>query len=196
MLIKEIWYTASAVIVSLGGGALLVLTFASWLGKIWATRILEKERAKYQKDLEGYKNDLDELKIIALRYSSKQFELYNEFWMALCDLENAGNCLMAEANNKNLKRFIEQFGITSLKIKKSFLFIEKNHFDQLQILLNNFRELRVGKEKLLEIRDIGNERDILKSILNNFIIQQNYKKLINKIGDDLKAQLKGGEVRV
>ena len=191
MTIEEIYQIAFAVITSLGGGALLVLGFSSWLGKIWATRILEKERAKYQKDIEHYKNELGKLKIIALRYSGKQFELYNEFWEALCDLENVGDFLITEANDENLKRFVEQFNITSLQIKKSFLFIEKDHFDQLQVLLNNFKELQVGKEKLLEIREIGNKREVLKSILSNSIIQKNYKKLINEIGDDLKKQLKG-----
>ncbi|MBU4455137.1 hypothetical protein KJ586_01330 [Patescibacteria group bacterium] len=193
MTIKEICQIAAAVITSLGGGALLVLASSSWLGKIWADRILERERAKYQKDIEHYKNELDKLKIIALRYSSKQFELYNEFWEALCDMENVGDFLMTEASNENLKRFIEQFNITSLQIKKSFLFIEKSHFDQLQNLLNNFKKLQVGKEKLLEIREISGKKEVLKNILSNFIIQKNYKKLINEIGDNLKKQLKGME---
>jgi len=191
MTIKEIYQIAFAVITSLGGGAVLVFALSSWLGKIWATRILEKERAKYQKDIECYKDELDKIKIITLRYSGKQFELYNEFWTTLCDLENTGDLLINEASNENLKKFIKQFNSTSIQIKKSFLFIEKHHYDQLQNLLNNFRELQVGKEKLLEISEIGDKREMLKNILNNFEIQKNYKKLLNEIGDKLKQQLKG-----
>jgi len=48
MLKEEIFQIALAIITSLGGSALLVLVFSSWPGKIWAVRILEKERAKYQ----------------------------------------------------------------------------------------------------------------------------------------------------
>lgn len=190
MTVGEIYQTAFAVITSLGGGALLIFVFSSWLGKVWATRILEKEKVKYQKDIEYYKNELDKLKIITMRYSGKQFESYNEFWGALCDLENAGDILMTKANDRNLKRFIEQFNIASLQIKKSYLFIEKSHFDQLQDLLNNFKKLEVEKEKLLELINIGSKREILMSTLSNFIIQKNYRELIKEIGDDLKKQLK------
>ena len=137
----------------------------------------------------GY--SLDKLKIITLRYFGKQFELYDKFWGTLCDLENVGDLLMIDASDKNLKKFIQQFNITSLQIQKSFLFIEKDHFNQLQNLLNNFKELQVGKEKLLEIREIGDKGEIVRSVLSNFTIHRNYKKLIKEIGDDLKKQLKG-----
>jgi hypothetical protein len=46
MTIQDILATAGAVILSLGGGALIVLAFSTWLGKVWADRILEKERAE------------------------------------------------------------------------------------------------------------------------------------------------------
>ena len=147
--------------------------------------------SKYQEDIESYKNDLDKLKTISLRYSGKQFELYNEFWGTLCDLENAGDLLIEEANDENLKKFIKQFNITSVQIKKAFLFIEKHHFEKLQNLLDNFKKLQVGKEKLLEIRKIGDKGEIVRSVLNNFIIHRNDKKLIKEIGDDLRKQLKG-----
>jgi len=56
-----IWSTAAAVIGSLGGGAVLVFAFSSWLGKVWATRIADAERARFSKDLEGYKHELQQL---------------------------------------------------------------------------------------------------------------------------------------
>ncbi|SME96600.1 hypothetical protein [Desulfovibrio gilichinskyi] len=49
---------ASAVVVSFGGGAAIIAACSSWLGKIWADRLMEKEKARYNKDLEVLKNDL------------------------------------------------------------------------------------------------------------------------------------------
>lgn len=56
-----IWNTAAAVLGSLGGGAVLVFACSSWLGKVWATRIADAERARFSKELEGYRNELQRL---------------------------------------------------------------------------------------------------------------------------------------
>lgn len=189
---NDVFKLAGSVIVSVGGAGFIIFCLSSWLGKVWASRILEKEKNEYRKELECYKNELDKLKTVALRYSGKQFELYNEFWCSLCDLEIAGDILMEEVNSENLKKFIKQFSETSLQIRKGFLFIESNHFNQLQTLLKNFENLEIGKEKLLKMREADgfDKRDTLKRILSNFIIQQNCKKLISEVGEDLKIQLK------
>lgn len=52
----DIFTLASAIIASLGGGAALVLAFSSWLGKVWASRIMEKDKARYEKELEDLKS--------------------------------------------------------------------------------------------------------------------------------------------
>lgn len=63
---SDYWNVAAAVIVSLGGGGAIVLALSSFLGKVWASRILEAERAKYAKDLEStratYAGELEQLK--------------------------------------------------------------------------------------------------------------------------------------
>jgi hypothetical protein len=56
---EDYWNIAAAVLTSLGGGAIIVAAFSSWLGKVWANRILEKDRAKYQTEIELLKSDLD-----------------------------------------------------------------------------------------------------------------------------------------
>jgi hypothetical protein len=56
-----IWSTAGAVVLSLGGGGVLVFALSSWLGKVWATRIADAERARFSRDLESYKSDLQHL---------------------------------------------------------------------------------------------------------------------------------------
>jgi hypothetical protein len=41
---------AAAVILSVGGGGAIVVGLSTWLRRVWANRILETDRAKYQQD--------------------------------------------------------------------------------------------------------------------------------------------------
>ena len=61
MTTSAIWELAGAIILSVGGAGLLVTGLSSWLGKVWATRIADAERARFAKDLEGYKSELQHL---------------------------------------------------------------------------------------------------------------------------------------
>lgn len=58
MTMTEILEVAAAVVGSLGGGALLVVGVSSWLGKVWAARILEADRQRYQSSLAEIKSEL------------------------------------------------------------------------------------------------------------------------------------------
>ena len=53
---KEIFMVAGAILGSVGGASLLIMGLSSWLGKVWASRILEKDKLKYQSELEIIKN--------------------------------------------------------------------------------------------------------------------------------------------
>lgn len=55
MTLRDVFATAAAVLFSLGGGAAIVLALSSWLGKVWANRILEREKAALAKDVEAAK---------------------------------------------------------------------------------------------------------------------------------------------
>jgi len=45
------WQTASAVLLSLSGGGAVVLFLSSWLGKLWANRLMRIESAKHDERL-------------------------------------------------------------------------------------------------------------------------------------------------
>lgn len=49
----------SATIISAGAGGAIIFSLSSWLGKVWANRILENERHLLATDLETAKRDLD-----------------------------------------------------------------------------------------------------------------------------------------
>ena len=49
MKLGDILYIAGAIVFSLGGGAALVIALSSWLGKLWAQRIIQSEAAEHQR---------------------------------------------------------------------------------------------------------------------------------------------------
>ena len=46
---EDAFRLSTAVLASLGGGVAVILGFSSWLGKIWASRILNKEKHELEK---------------------------------------------------------------------------------------------------------------------------------------------------
>jgi hypothetical protein len=60
MGVRDVFAIAAAVIGSLGGGAVLVFAFSSWLGKVWAERIAERERAAFARELEALRHTFTE----------------------------------------------------------------------------------------------------------------------------------------
>jgi hypothetical protein len=60
-LSKEAFEVAQAILVSLGSGAFIVLAFSSFLGKIWAKRILQNEKQEHDKELSEFKVKLEAL---------------------------------------------------------------------------------------------------------------------------------------
>lgn len=60
MTIQEVIQIGGAILVSLGGASAVLFGFSSWLGKVWADRLMEKEKTKYSTDLERFKSDLSQ----------------------------------------------------------------------------------------------------------------------------------------
>jgi len=58
MNISDIFAISGAVIGSVGGSALIILALSTWLGKVWANRILEQDRFRYKSEIEQLKNKL------------------------------------------------------------------------------------------------------------------------------------------
>ena len=92
MNIDDIFKISGAIIASVGGSALLIAGFSTWLGKVWAKRILEKDKLKYTSELEAIKSELqresERQKVTFSLYFEGQFKLYNKLWIALSELQN------------------------------------------------------------------------------------------------------------
>jgi hypothetical protein len=56
--VTDVFAVAAAVIASLGGGGLLIFAMSSWLGRVWATRIMEREKTALTISIEHARADL------------------------------------------------------------------------------------------------------------------------------------------
>jgi len=59
MTLTEVLQVAAAILFSVGGAGVIVMALASWLGKVWANRILESDRRKYTEELERVRSELE-----------------------------------------------------------------------------------------------------------------------------------------
>lgn len=75
-----IWEVALAVLASLGGGAILVLAMSAWLGKVWATRFMEREKAEHTRTLEELRSKfLRETESYRVQLKKSEFLFQKQF---------------------------------------------------------------------------------------------------------------------
>lgn len=58
MATEAVWQIAQAVLVSVGGGGLIVLGLSHWLGKLWAERLMANEKQTHARELEALRDQL------------------------------------------------------------------------------------------------------------------------------------------
>jgi hypothetical protein len=201
-----------AIVVSVGGTSAIVIALAKWFGDRLANKLLEKDKAKYQEELEGLKTkyqneletkkmELEKSKTIFLRYSEHQFNLYNELWKSLCELKHIGEELWERAEIQKVKDFSKQLKNTKLTVEKSALLIEENHYKDLIKILDNFGKFEFGKMTLVSLRNRQahelenygvNEREIRRVIDQNGQTKHEFISLVDNLSFEFKRQIKGG----
>jgi hypothetical protein len=194
---------------AIGGASVIIFGLASWLGKVWAGRILEADRANYNKEVERLKNELNkelesykcqiDLARLALsRYSENQFNLYNQLWIALSELKIAGDVLWYKVDIDSVLAFSDKLRKTREELLKHALLVEKQHYEQLNKLLAHFSNYMLGKYTLLELDGRNNStlEGLHEALARQGIIQDNattkksYEQLLDLILDSFKEQLK------
>lgn len=78
MSITEVFQTAGAILAALGGGAVIVAGFSAWLGRMWADRLMEKERAKHASALEELRSQLTHASNAELNRIKNELDIYRE----------------------------------------------------------------------------------------------------------------------
>jgi len=200
-----------AILISVGGTSAIVIGLAKWFGDRLANKLLEKDKAKYQEELEGLKTkyqteletkktELEKSKSIFLRYSEHQFNLYNELWKSLCDLNHIGEELWERAEIQKVKDFSKQLKTTKLTVEKSALLTEDNHYKDLIKILDNFGKFEFGKMTLISLRNRQahelenygvNEVEIRRVIDQKRKTKQEFVSLVDNLATEFKRQIKG-----
>lgn len=201
----------SAFLVSIGGGSILILAISKWFGGFFASKLLEKDKAKYSKDLEQlkgsyqtelekHKAELEKSKALFLRYSEHQFKLYNDLWVSLCDLKETSRELWESAEINKLKKFAQQLRVTKSVVEKSAILIEDEHYNQLINLISQFENYELGKQKLINVRN-RNINDLRGKGVDEYqinnLIEENrdhkvsFEQLLDSIQTSFKTQMKG-----
>lgn len=63
---------------SLGGAGFIVVALSSWLGKVWATRLMDNQRHSHQQELEELRSNLrakNDEQLVSIR---KDYEIFKE----------------------------------------------------------------------------------------------------------------------
>jgi hypothetical protein len=112
--ISDVWTIAGAVITAVGGGGVLVVALSSWLGKVWADRILESDKAKYQREIAELKSELDKRlhahNVAAARIDVQRVEAIRALYAALVAWHEAVVQVVAP-NNLNSKPHVEAIAL-------------------------------------------------------------------------------------
>lgn len=88
MSAKEVFEIGGAVLLSLGGAGALLFALSSWLGKVWATRILEQEQAKHAEQLSRLKGELDKMIHVHRVQFEAEFRALKDIWQAASGLRS------------------------------------------------------------------------------------------------------------
>lgn len=211
MEIIEYVKLATAFIVSIGGSSVVVIALAKWFGDFMSHRLLdsynnkhenelEALKSKYANELEETKSELEKTKLQFVRYSEKQFELYNDLWKVLLYTKQQADMLWQKADPSQIPAFSEQIRQTRRAIDDNLLLIEEEHYNKLIQLIEQFEQFQFGKLRLVEVRsqfDNGEDQieisksDTQKTIKSNRKTKDKYDTLIMDIGKSFRKQIKG-----
>lgn len=202
---------ATAFFASVGGASVIVIALAKWFGDFMSQRLLdsynnkheqelEELKSKYARELESTKSELEKTKLQFVRYSEKQFELYNDLWKTLQITKQQADMLWLKADPMQIPSFGEQIRLTRKAIDDNLLLIEEDHYNKLIKLIGQFEQFQFGKLRLVDIRSQLNEetfnptiskKEAETTIKNNKTTKDNYDALIMEIGKSFRDQIKG-----
>lgn len=202
---------AAAFFASVGGASVVVFALAKWFGDFLSHRLLdsynnkheselEELKNKYARELESTKNDLEKAKLQFIRYSEKQFDLYNDLWKTLLYTKQQADMLWEKADPMQIPSFSEQIRLTRKAIDDNLLLIEEDHYNKLIQLIKQFEQFQFGKLRLVDIRAQLEEGSLNQTITKeeaedtirkNKNTKEKYDKLILDIGKSFRDQIKG-----
>jgi len=198
---KEVIQTALAILGSVGIGGAIVAALSSWLGKVWAERLMAKESAKYREELERLTKQLERKNYVSKVRFDAEFAIYRELCALTDEMERAVYMLFPagvdhlpkdedsqrEIFAQRYKNASSAYFNASKSLSKNSAFIPKEIFDLFDKMENLCRiqvnlypySLRAGANKL----DTGHEQGCWDRTQE---IELVYKELQEKLRAHLK----------
>lgn len=132
-----IFEIVGAILVSLGGGSVIIFGLSKWLGDIWAQRVIGKEQQKYQIELQKLvtqgNEELERLKDINtsnMDLTMRKREIYQKLVLSM------GIHLGRSGENTSKEKFLENIDGIHLWASDEVLFAAKNFINQLIVFTN------------------------------------------------------------
>lgn len=197
MNVTDVFLVSGAVLASSGGAAAIIFGLSSWLGKVWANRILEQDKLRYSSELERIRNKLEvesqQRQLIFSLYFEGQFKLYNDLWISLVELQEGVENLWAGASSSNLRRFMSALAKAKKQIKNSALLIDPAHYQEIMQAIERFDSYQIGKERLVNARRINdiNQWEVEQIIEQNRHSREQINAFVNRMLDKMRNQIGG-----
>lgn len=107
MQTKEVFEIALAIIGSVGGSAVIIAGLSSWLGKVWANRIMQSEIAKHNEELSIIKSNLtkveNEHQIRFTNVHEKQASAISELYSLLYEVNSGRDRMLMQLTCRNIR---------------------------------------------------------------------------------------------
>jgi hypothetical protein len=81
MTFEEIIKIATTILLSLGSGGIIVLALSNFLGKVWANRIMDQERSRFERELAELRSKLEKDNQENLSKLHTDLEIYRDTYL-------------------------------------------------------------------------------------------------------------------
>lgn len=151
---SDFWLTILGILGSVGVGGAIVAGLSSWLGKVWADRLMAKETAKFREDLERLTKQLERKNYVSKVRFDAEFAIYQELSKVFFDVVVAQNDLFTyyqfdvslpdkTAQQELYKQRYETarlaYNSAIASLHKNSPFIDKDFFERFNDILRNIK---------------------------------------------------------
>lgn len=208
------WNTVLEIIASIGGGGAIILGLSSYIGKLWAERLLQKKSQEFEKELESYKSNLslevEKYKIKAERFSlisrvqfETEYNTYKLIFDTLFDFAAYASNLFPhridyipedinerkEVYKERYENYLNSFNTYSQALETNAPFIPKEIYDKFALIRTKAHEIAC---MFPEIRIEADDRfadDYAKIAHDNFIKSGEFDTLVSQLKDEVRIYL-------
>lgn len=112
MDVNEVFQIAAAIIASVGGASLIVAGASTWLGKVWANRLMQQDIAKYNELLANLNSNLKKLEaehqVRFSRLHEKQAEIIATLYARLYHFNASIQRLLFEYRHREIREDLDR----------------------------------------------------------------------------------------